>query len=912
MALDPVTLIVGAIISIGLAFAASALLKAKTPNPPFNDQATTLSERGSYLPWLLGRRRMGAIFCWAGDRSTRKEKVTSGGKGGVISPTPKETVYFESAWHAICIGPAFRLHRIYEDGAVIWEGPIDSVSHPSGSSIPFDRGSFEIYWGQINQPVNNYLGSAGRIVDETGTPVVSRWPQICYVVWHFKRLGTSPRWPLIDYDIEVRVSDTSYAAAGSPWIEASKTLTGSPLTIAAVTNGVPGTCKIQVAGKHDTEFTNGGSVEIAGNAAGVNGTYRVRGIVYTPAVFASGGFKGPSTLITPDFTEIYLDFTLSGATVSGTIQPYATSEDDGVNPAYAAATLLFGKTPNGLGRDPAEFDLTTLDDLAQVCADEAQSCSLVCQQGDTAEAMLGALMQDVGFLIAWDVARGKNVFRVIRQELPGAVTVLDPDLVLPPSLEIQTLHSEKASDKLIFTFSDRSQNFQDMTIQVDDDGQENLLGQQRIVKIQLPTIISFDVAGRVAERRAQEELTGGSAVTFKFDRGARFFVPGQAFVVPGYPSTYRVERMVISDSLSGEVEIRALIDIFGSKPSTYVPPGSGGTPSTAALPVLDLAYAVTEVPSHVSPGVEQVIVPRIRANSQIVGADIYFSRDGISYTHVEDDDSVYTGGTLDSQLDADTFQYIAQGPTFHALGPDISSVLDLSGDLASWGSGRQLCLIDGEIFYLQKVTALGGTQYRLDGLMRARFDTHRAIHAAGSVVFIFQNDVLEIADSLLSPGQPISVKPQPKTTISLPLSLIQALDVTLFGKGIAPMPIELLAAGDAAVSPFLPNNSWPTGGGALLKWAYRSTSQSRSGAGLQGYGKAAGVSAVQGQFQIKIKTTLDVVKATYTSSTPSLTYSQAQLLADFGGVEPSAFKAEVANINGGLVGDSQVITVTRI
>lgn len=905
MGIDPFTLIIGTIISIGLSIAASALLKPKNKGVVIDDKPTTLAERGAYLPWMLGRRRLGAVFCWAGDRRSAQESAT-GGKGAVFGGAPKETVYYESAWHVLCCGPAYRLHRIWQDGKIIFEGPIDAVSHPSGSSIPTQDGSFDIYWGQPTQPVNTFLGTAGRVVDEGGTPVQSRWPFLTYVVWRDKRLGGTARWPLIDYDLEVRIVDTSYCS-GAPWIESIKTLTGSPVTITGITNGAPGTNKIRVDGNHLQEFKPGDYLRLAGNATTLaNGDYRIRKVDYVPGIFSI-----PIWGMTSDHTDIYLDFTLTGATVSGTVQPVTISDTDGVNPAHAVATILFGKHPTGLGLDTSDFDLTTLDDLSQKCIDEGLACSLVAQQGDTAEAMLGVLMQDVGFLIPWDVTRGKYVFRMIRQEAPGAVTAIDKDIVLPPGPEVTIIHGEKPTDKLVYVFQDRSRNFRDMTIQVEDDSQETLLAQQRIQKVQLPSVISYEIANKVAERRAQEELTGGAGITFKFNRGARFFVPGHVFTVPDYPGTYRVERTVIDDSLSGEVEVAAIIDIFGSKPSTFVPPNGGGSQPVILLPQVDLAYAFLEVPSHVSPGKEKIVVPRIRAHNQIVGADIFLSRDGSTYSRAADDKSQFTGGTLTANFDQDTYQYLAQGPTISAIGPDIASVLDLSGDPASWGAGRQLALIDDELFYLQKVTALGGGLYRLDGLLRARFDTQRAAHLSGTPVFIFQNDVLQIEDALLSPSQALFMKPLPKTSVSMALSLVPPVNRTLVGKGVTPMAIELLCAADAATPIFLPNNAWVAGGNALLKWAYRSTELSRSGAGFQGYGMPAGTSAVQGIFTIRIKTTGDVLKNTYSSATPDFTYTQAQMVADFG-AEPAAFKAEVFNSNGGLNGPSKVITASRI
>src|SRR5262245_42699119 len=153
-----------------------------------DDKPTTLASRGAFLPYLLGRRRVGAIVCWAGSRFTAKESLGSGGKG---SSKKKQTqiIYFESAMHALCVGPVFKLHRIWLDGAEGFNRTIDAISHPSGSTIDLgSQGSFQIYWGHHNQPTNTYLGDAGRI------GITSSWPFVCYILWRDKRLGTVPRW----------------------------------------------------------------------------------------------------------------------------------------------------------------------------------------------------------------------------------------------------------------------------------------------------------------------------------------------------------------------------------------------------------------------------------------------------------------------------------------------------------------------------------------------------------------------------------------------------------------------------------------------------------------------------------------------------------------------------------------------
>lgn len=892
-----VQLIVTAILLV-VSLAASYYLasRVKPPNPLADKTATTLAERGAFVPWVLGRRRVGAVVCWAGDRFTRKETVGGGGKGSA-GKKPKQTVYFESAMHVLCVGPAFKLHRIWADGKVIFKGTIDSQSHPSGSTIDVgSEGAFDIYWGEHNQPTNAHLGHASRV------GVTSRWPHFCYVVWRDKRLGTAARWPFIDYEIETRVFDVGFSAAAAPWFEATRTLSGSARSITAVTNGAPGTCKITLAGNRAAEFPAGSYLKIAGNGGGaaVNRDWRVHKVAYAPPVW------DPLGLVEDDTTDIFLDYTLAGATASGTAEAYVAGDDDGVNPAHALAYVLFGRWPQGCQQDPAEFDLSTLDAVAQVLEDEKVPCAVLAPNGDTAMNVIAQLMQDHGILIGWDVARGKYVFRAIRQEAPGAVVAVPDDLVLDPKPEATIPLGERNTDQMVFSFNDRARNFKEGTIEISDDSEPAFHGFRKPVKIAITTVISHAIASKIAERRMQEELAGRSSFRFQMNRGARLFVPGTAFTVEGFPYTYRVIGTAI-DTLSGRVQVQAILDVYGSKTSSFSSPEAPAPPAPAG-PAPDLAQTFVEIPGHVSPGVHRGIVPRIRAHGGISGADIWFSRDGVAYTHVGNDDSEYTGGLLDAELTAAAGWEFDQGPTITALGPDIGSVLDLSADVASWRAGRQIVIIGDEIFFLKKVTSLGGGQYRLDGLIRARFDTPRATHPAGSAVFIFTSDVQDHEDTLLVPEEDLYVKPQPKTGESLPLSQVPPIVKTLVGKGIAPMPLVSLSAG-GPVSPY--SNGYRTGEAIAVRWSYRSLAEPRTGAGMQGAGVATAVSPVEGEFVVRIETTGGALKREVSAlTTPAYSYPNATLVSDFAG-EPAEFVVKVKQVKSGLSTPWKTINVKK-
>ena len=176
-----------------------------------DDKPPSTSTRGSWIPNVLGRRRIGPYIAWVGDQTTINEQQGS---------TIVEIVQ-ESAWHIISTGPCDVLHKIYAGGSILFKGNVNRNSHPSGSTVDLGEfGSFNIYWGETNQPINTFL--QGTFDPTTGlfdrTGVASRWPNVCYIQWNNFRVGNQSTWPLLEYDIERRPAETKLTNGTTPEI----------------------------------------------------------------------------------------------------------------------------------------------------------------------------------------------------------------------------------------------------------------------------------------------------------------------------------------------------------------------------------------------------------------------------------------------------------------------------------------------------------------------------------------------------------------------------------------------------------------------------------------------------------------------------------------------------------------------
>ena len=184
-------------VAVVLLIASSFLLKPRAQKSKQDqDFPTTLTRRGSVIPYVIGRREVGPGFGWADDegRFSRTEKGSGGGKGFGSGGAGKQTIWYSAGWHILCPGPADSLEYISENGKEVWRGPITRETTPSGSVIDAgDVGIFEIYWGELDQPISPTLQSRMRIG--------SRWPGVCHIVWVEKRLGTATTWPQLEYGI---------------------------------------------------------------------------------------------------------------------------------------------------------------------------------------------------------------------------------------------------------------------------------------------------------------------------------------------------------------------------------------------------------------------------------------------------------------------------------------------------------------------------------------------------------------------------------------------------------------------------------------------------------------------------------------------------------------------------------------
>lgn len=1001
--------------------------------PTTDFQPTTLATQGSFVPLLVGRRRLGHVFAWAGLRASGTTMVRVEQKGSKKkSRSSGNIVYTEEGWHLLCVGPATRLYRIYQDGKVIFNTEITPVTTPSGSTLTTSDGTgdtFQIYWGESDQPTNAALGNALRV------GITSRWPLVCYVYWTRKTLGAAPRWGQIEYDIECSgrfgagTGETELPATNlvfhvkadagvtmgvgnkvSQWDDQSgngahvtQALGGNQPTWvdeAAPTglpmvdfNGSTDFLKRTVAGGYfassagevwaivrpDTAPGSAqvilGSNDVASNTRGmacsissIEGPYPecnqrdndtqnaaratnplVAGRLYLVrwrsdgsawAIEMNGEAEAMVAYLPPNNGDWFADtsardhFTLAAIErlagvqgfFDGRIGEMAVFSDDqttadadqtrdyfmsrwfGVGGFKSVlGTILFSEWPQGLGLDEDDFDQDALDAVNSLLSAEGMLQSVVAH-GDEAAGVIGSILQDAGVMLYRSPSTGLLAFEAARR---GTATAVPDDMVVDVgAAEVVVHHQELATTRVVFTFPDIERAFRETTIAIDSDAAADRLAHHRARRLDLLTVIDPAVAKLVVERRSQEELAVGAAYTIKMNREARAELrPNRLISVTNVAEVLRVLE-VAPDNDGNAVDVKATPDFYGSEPSTWVPP-SGGSPDAGGTPVAaDPQATFIEVPAHLLDFGDPttIVVPRVRNHDQVAYANIHLSTDGTTYQLVDVEFNLQTGGTLLEGIAADASWKIDTGPTLTIAGPPDDDVVDdLTADEPSWRLGRQVAVIGEEIFFLKKLTAVGGTTYRLDGLLRARYDTERAAHAIGAKVYVFEFDeILSVTDPMIVPGASLYVKPQPVAATALSLASVTAINKTLTGKGVVPMkPCALRVTAPAVGVP-----AYATGEDVSFAWAWRSTEFPKTGAGMQGAGSAVGQSSPRGEFEIKVFNASAVLVRTELRSVPEWTYDNADLQTDLAG--ETNFSVEVREVNGGYKSSAVTMAVVKL
>ena len=112
------------------------------------------------VPLLIGRDRLAPFVGKLGKRTKRDEGASDrkGVAGSILGADLDVQIYYQPAWHVLCVGPARALYGITQAQRPIFQEVLTRETHPSGTVVDLgEEGSFAIYWGET---VHSFLHDA--------------------------------------------------------------------------------------------------------------------------------------------------------------------------------------------------------------------------------------------------------------------------------------------------------------------------------------------------------------------------------------------------------------------------------------------------------------------------------------------------------------------------------------------------------------------------------------------------------------------------------------------------------------------------------------------------------------------------------------------------------------------------------
>ncbi len=900
-------------VATALGFGASLL--SKGPEKPKStgslaggDKRAPLSRRGSILPLIIGRDRIEPIVAWTGNLKTKKKVVggggSAGGKGGGGGEVPETTIttYSEEVIHLLCVGPAFRLHRIWINEKNVFEGEIDSTSHPSGSTVDLGKyGSIEIYWGEYNQPAHWNT--------ELGVPE-SVWPYICGVKWKPLELGQQRAHPAIEYDIETRC-EFSQLTESESWLEDVWEGTGKEFNVTDVIDGIESDDTsenpiIRIKGQNKKYFKPGGQALLSNNT-GIGENIQVE---ISKSAYSQG----------PNKTNIYVNEEIQGATNDGKIEPLAKVDVGGVNIAHAFCQLLFGRFPHGGSFDPGLFDFKSFEEWATLMSTSGESLPMriSIRDGEQIDSVMTAILEDTGILIPF--VDGAWRFFPVRDDA-GPFPNIPAHLIDDPLPEIASAVNLPRVDRAVFWFTDKKRKFAKKTVPKDNDGVADLQEYRQPNEIQMRTVVDSLTGEKVAERRKVEKLARVIPVRLTVNREAALVFPGQRFTAEGVPFLMRAARVDESfDNSSARID--ATNDFYGHPPSSAVDSDSGFNQDENEDTDPDLAVAVAESTQHTGKKEGIVSVARVRGNNKVGSATIYSSeQDSAGFDPVGEMYTASPGGAVLDDMAADGPLILEDGPTFTALGPDISLALDLTGDDDGWRNGKQLAIffdpaVPGvvEVCYLRAIEFVSGDTWRMIGLMRARKGTDAIAHdhETTMVVIATPDQLFQWYEKKAVNGSSVFVKVSPAGNDGIPLDELPAIEVPIVGHSNAPpTPLEIRTPMvDTA------DNMIDFGEDTPISWSLRLLDDGQGGAGSFPAGTPYSPEKLTGHANVFVDEpdglggwTEKRAAIGIAIETTTFTYTAAMAIEDFAGDPPDEIRVRVATVFAGVQREtSRVLT----
>jgi len=431
---------------------------------------------------------------------------------------------------------------------------------------------------------------------------------------------------------------------------------------------------------------------------------------------------------------------------------------DDLNPAEALYQVLISEW-GGLDVDPSDIGTASFVSAASTLADEGNGISLLITKANSGKDIAEEILRQIDGILYQDPSTGTIELKLIRADY--AVEDLDVfDESNIASLRDFTSNSwDDTINQFRVTYTNASNKYENGSAMVQD--MANINSQQRLrsSNVSFPGCSTGDLAVALATRELAQYSVPLFKATLELKRNAASLRPGDPFLMTW--SEYnleqivmRVQRFNLGDLLDGRVVIECVQDKFATDLTVFAAPEpSGHTPidvtavDITAAKVMEAPYwlvqqAQIDLAFSTSTGETAIMSMAKQPNAYQQGYKGWLSQPSTAL-QADITDTAYTNT---AQLAEDIL--ITDGmPTGSITDLDVAGLLPSTFTLEAATSteahaGKNLFVIDGELFTFLTFTDNGGGSYTLHTVKRALLDSVVAAHVSGATIYFLTADAL--------------------------------------------------------------------------------------------------------------------------------------------------------------------------
>lgn len=434
---------------------------------------------------------------------------------------------------------------------------------------------------------------------------------------------------------------------------------------------------------------------------------------------------------------------------------------DDLNPMeimYAAITEKWG----GINADPSSIDTVSWIAAGATLAIENNGMSLAVTSSNSGKSIVEEVLRQVDGILYQDPATGKIVMKLIREDYSvGTLPVLDESNIVQFTDYSRTSWGE-TTNQVRVKFTNRVKKYETSSALVQDMANVNMQGQIRSATIAFPGCTNGSLGVALASREMSQLSVPLSKVSIRANREAANLRPGSPFVLnlPTYGIAgvvMRVQRFDLGELLQGEIMMSCMQDKFAASASLYTIEDSLWVdPERAAVNITD--FLVCECPYWILNRIDsdefEIVansayffgLARAPENMQrydfITSDDIFIDN---VVTAVDQSEFNHTAllqypvplqqGQPDGLISKIVIKEVTPDPYHYDPHWELDDIL-YDRDVADVrDKGRNLFMLNGEIFGYETYTSLGDRTYELENVHRALLDTQYEDHAVDDVIY---------------------------------------------------------------------------------------------------------------------------------------------------------------------------------